>query len=239
MRDQRNRGDSTAAIEPRNLGHLDDRHGGEDTTSRVADDAGSAFASLGGDLASVGVMRLPKLTEDTMSPEQRVLSERIAGRRGGTRGPFLVWLRSPGLCDRVEALGAYVRFETGLPLKYRELGLILAARHWDAEYSWNAHAKKTIEAGIPISAVDAIRERREPHFENEDDTIFYRFCTELLRDHFVSDETFGLALDRFGEEWLVDTIGVLGNSSMLAMCLNAFSVDLPEGVAPPFSDVSR
>jgi len=184
-------------------------------------------------------MRLAKLTEDTMTSEQRALSERIAGRRGGTRGPFLVWLRSPGLCDRVEALGAYVRFETGLPLKYRELGLILAARHWDAQYSWNAHAAKTIEAGIPADAVDAIRQGRVPDFEDEDDAVFYRFCVELLRDHFVSDETFRIALDRFGEEWLVDTIGVLGNSSMLAMCLNAFSVDLPEGVDPPFADLSR
>jgi 4-carboxymuconolactone decarboxylase len=184
-------------------------------------------------------MRLPALTNENMTPEQRTLSERIAGRRGGTRGPFLVWLRSPGLCDRVEALGAYVRFETVLPLKYRELGLILAARYWDAQYSWNAHAKKTVEAGIPAAAVEAIRTGHQPEFDDEDDALFYRFCVELLRDHFVSDETFAAALDRFGEESLVDTIGVLGNSSMLAMCLNAFSVDLPEGVDPPFGNVAR
>jgi 4-carboxymuconolactone decarboxylase len=172
-----------------------------------------------------------------MTLRQRELSERISGRRGGTRGPFLVWLRSPGLCDRVEALGAYVRFETDLPLKYRELGLILAARHWDAQYSWNAHARKTIEAGIPAEAVEAIAEHREPEFDDPDDALFYRFCTELLETHFVSDETFEWARERFGEEGLVDTVGVLGNSSLLAMCLNAFEVDLPEGVQPPFQDL--
>jgi 4-carboxymuconolactone decarboxylase len=183
-------------------------------------------------------MRLAKLTEEEMTPRQRELSERIAGRRGGTRGPFLVWLRSPGLCDRVEALGAYVRFETELPLKYRELGLLLGARHWDAQYSWNAHARKAVDAGIDASAVAAIAERREPSFADEDDEVFYRFCTELLRDHFVSDETFERARERFGGEALVDIVGVLGNSSLLAMCLNAFEVDLPEGVAPPFPDLA-
>jgi 4-carboxymuconolactone decarboxylase len=182
-------------------------------------------------------MRLQKLTEPEMTPQQRALSERIAGRRGGTRGPFLVWLRSPGLCDRVEALGSYVRFETELPLKYRELGLIMAARHWDAQYSWNAHAAKTIDAGIPREAVEAIAERREPEFTDERDAAFYRFCAELLETHFVTDETFERALELFGDEALVDVIGVLGNSSLLALCLNAFEVDLPEGAAPPFADV--
>ena len=183
-------------------------------------------------------MRIAKLTEEGMTERQRELSARIAGRRGGTRGPFLVWLRSPGLCDRVEALGAYVRFETELPLKYRELGLILAARHWDAQYSWNAHAEKTVDAGIPREAVTAIAERRTPDFSDEDDALFYRFCTELLETHFVSDETFEQARERFGEAALVDIIGVLGNSSLLSMCLNTFEVDLPEGVQPPFGDLA-
>lgn len=183
-------------------------------------------------------MRLPPLTEDTMTSEQKALSERIAGKRGGTRGPFLVWLRSPGLCDRVEALGSYVRFETALPLKYRELGLCLAARHWDAQYSWSAHAQKTIDEGVPAEALQAIAEKREPEFDDPDDELFYRFCTELLETHFVGDDTFAEALDRFGEEQLVDVIGVLGNSSMLAMCLNAFAVPLKEGVEPPFPDLA-
>jgi 4-carboxymuconolactone decarboxylase len=57
-----------------------------------------------------------------------------------------------------------------------------------------------------------------------------------LRDHFVGDETFKLALDEFGEQGLVDLIGSLGNYSMLAMLLNTFQVDL-QPVEPPFPDV--
>jgi 4-carboxymuconolactone decarboxylase len=182
-------------------------------------------------------MRLEPLTPDVMTPAQRELSDRITARRGGTRGPFLVWLRSPNLCDRVEALGAYVRFETSLPLKYRELGLIMAARHWDAQYSWNAHAAKTVEAGIDASAVEAIRMKRQPEFADEIDETFYRFASELLETHFVSDETFERARAAFSDEELVDVIGVLGNSSLLSMCLNTFEVDLADGVEPPFEDV--
>jgi hypothetical protein len=38
-------------------------------------------------------MRLPALTD--LSVRQKEISDRISNRRGGTRGPFLVWLRSP------------------------------------------------------------------------------------------------------------------------------------------------
>jgi 4-carboxymuconolactone decarboxylase len=84
-------------------------------------------------------MRLPVIDPDEMTPRQREVADRIAGRRGAVRGPFHVWLNSPELCDRVESLGAFLRFESSLPLRLRELSLLIAARHFDAQYSWNAH----------------------------------------------------------------------------------------------------
>ena len=41
-------------------------------------------------------MRLEKLTPETMTPRQQELSDRICGKRGGTRGPFLVLAAQPG-----------------------------------------------------------------------------------------------------------------------------------------------
>ena len=95
-------------------------------------------------------MRLPKLSD--LSPRQQEISDRISSRRGGTRGPFLVWLRSPELCEKVEALGAYCRFESGLDPRLRELSLLIAARHFDAQYSWNAHAGKAATMADMLAA---------------------------------------------------------------------------------------
>ncbi|MEY9212138.1 carboxymuconolactone decarboxylase family protein [Thermobifida halotolerans] len=182
-------------------------------------------------------MRLPKIDPNDMNERQKEMAARIAGRRGAVRGPFQVWLNSPELCDRVEALGAFVRFESSLPLRLRELSLLMAARHWDAQYSWNAHVDKAIEAGIPAEAVRAIAERGEPEFEREDDDAFYRFCREILEEHFVREETFRRAEKHFGAQGLVDAVGSLGNFSMLAMCLNTFQVDLQPDRTPPFPDI--
>ncbi|MBW8481203.1 carboxymuconolactone decarboxylase family protein [Actinomadura parmotrematis] len=182
-------------------------------------------------------MRLPIIAPDEMNERQREIGARIAGRRGAVRGPFRVWLHSPELCERVESLGAFVRFESSLPLRLRELSLLMAARHWDAQYSWNAHVDKAVEAGIPAAAVRAIAERREPEFERDEDAAFHRFCHELLEEHFVTEDTFRAAEKHFGPQGLVDAVGSLGNFSMLGMCLNAFQVDLQPDRTPPFPDV--
>jgi 4-carboxymuconolactone decarboxylase len=184
-------------------------------------------------------MRLPVLTEEEMNPRQKELAARIAGRRGAVRGPFRVWLHSPEMCERAESLGAFARFDCGLPKHLRELALLMAARNWDAQYSWNAHVHQAIEAGVPEAAVKAIAERREADadFEDDADLAFYRFCREILDDHFVTDATFAAALAHFGPKGLVDTIGALGNFTMLGMCLNTFQVDLQADKEPPFPDI--
>lgn len=180
-------------------------------------------------------MRLPDLAD--LSPRQQEIADRIAGRRGAVRGPFRIWLRSPELCEKVEALGAYCRFESALDPRLRELSLLVAARHFDAQYSWNAHVDKAVDAGVARETVEAIAERREPWFAKSDEEAVYRFGTELLRDHFVSDATFNRLVQEVGERGLVDLIGSLGNFSMLAMLLNACEVDLQPDRTPPFPDV--
>src|SRR5712672_3126616 len=122
-------------------------------------------------------MRLPALT--AMSPRQQEISDRITSRRGGTRGPFLVWLRSPELCEKVEALGAYCRFESSLDLRLRELSLLIAARHWDAQYSWNAHVGKAVEAGVSAESLQALAENKEPGFTRGHRRRLYRASSGL------------------------------------------------------------
>jgi len=182
-------------------------------------------------------MRLPVIQESELSARQRELAARIAGKRGQVRGPFLCWLHSPELCDRVESLGAYVRYDCSLPEKLRELSILITARHFDAQHSWNAHFDKAVAAGMSADSLRAIAEHREPGFSATDEAVFYRFCNELLTSHFVSDSTFEAARQQFGDHGVVDIIGCLGNFSMLAMCLNAFQVDLDPTKSPPYPDV--
>ena len=116
-------------------------------------------------------MRLPALTE--LTPRQQEISDAIAAKRGATRGPFLIWLRSPELAGKVDALGAYCRFDASINERLRELSLLIAARHFDAQYSWNAHHKKAIEAGVSAESIKELANNEVPHFAHADEQLLY------------------------------------------------------------------
>lgn len=189
--------------------------------------------------------RLAPLDLDTLTPEQRyALDEVLAGPRGaqaapGTipRGPVETWLRSPGLCDPAQKLGAYVRFENALPPHLAELAIILAGAHWRAQFEFWAHARAAARAGVPDAVIEAIRTGARPDLEGDSATV-YDFVTQLLQATRVTPSTYARALDAFGERGVVDLVGTVGYYSLVSMTLNAFEVGLPEGETPPFEERS-
>lgn len=182
-------------------------------------------------------MRISKIAPEEMTARQTEVFQRIAGARGRLGAPFQVWLQSPELCDRVEQLGSYLRWDSSLPLRLRELSLLIAARFFDAQYSWNAHVDVAVREGIPQAAIDAIAHRETPTFDREEDEVFYAFCVELLTEHFVPQELFDRMVAHFGEVGVVDTVASLGNFTMLGMLLNTFEVDLQADREPPYPDI--
>lgn len=181
--------------------------------------------------------RLPQIPTEKLTPEQRRVHDAIvAGPRGGVRGPFAAWLRSPELADRAQKLGEFLRFNTSLSKRLNEMAIIITARAWTAQYEWYAHARLAREAGLDDAIIKAIAERRRPDRMAEDEAVVYDFCTELHRDHRVSDATWKRAVAAFGETGAVELIGVSGYYVLVAMTLNVAEVQLPEGEPLPLSD---
>jgi len=182
-------------------------------------------------------MRLPTLTYEQLSPRQKETWERHAERRDKPVGPYLTWLHSPDLMDKVSPLSNYFRFDCNLPVKLREFGLLVTARFWDSQYAWNAHVDKARAAGIPDDVIKDLAAGKKPNFKADDERAYYNFAMEVLENHFVSDKTFNEAKAIFGEKALVDLIGSVGYFSMLQICLNSSETDLQAGREPPYPDV--
>ncbi len=182
-------------------------------------------------------MRLPKLTYDELTPRQREAYERHFEKRKRVSGPYGVWLHSPDLMDRVSPLSNYMRWDAALPEKLREFGILVTARFWDAQYSWNAHVEKARAAGIADAVIDDLAANRTPAFTSDEERVYYNFAMEILKNHFVSAATFAEAKAIFGERGVVDLIGAIGYFSMLQICLNSAEVDLQPDRAPPFGDM--
>jgi len=168
-----------------------------------------------------------------MSPQQAAVADEIvAGPRGGLRGPFHAWLRSPALASRFQKVGEYVRFNSSLPAALNELAILITARYWTSQYEWYAHRSLALQAGLPPAIADDIAEGREPAGMSAEEQVIWRFCTELHRDKSVSDPTFDEAIATFGERGVIDLVGVCGYYTAVSMTLNVAQVSLPEGAVP-------
>jgi len=182
-------------------------------------------------------MRLPKLSHEKYTPRQKEVADKHTARRDRIAGPYNVWIHSPELFEKVSAISNYMRFDCGLPVKLREFGILVTARYWDAQYSWNAHVDKAVAAGIPEDVVRDLAAGKKPNFKADDERVYYNFAMEALENHFVSEKTFNEARAIFGESALVDLIGSVGYFSMLQICLNSAEVDLQTDRKPPFTNV--
>jgi 4-carboxymuconolactone decarboxylase len=189
--------------------------------------AGSAVALSGERMAPIPL--------DKMSPAQRKVAEDImAGPRGGLRGPFNAWLRSPELADRLQKVGEYLRFNSSLDKRVNEMAIIMTAQAWGSQYEWYAHAPLALKAGLDPAIVEAIGAGRKPEKMKDDEAIVWEFTTQLRRDHAVNDETYAKAVATFGEQGVMDLIAVNGYYDMVSMTLNVARVAPPAGEPIPF-----
>lgn len=183
--------------------------------------------------------RFPPLADAAMTPEQRRVADAIrSGPRGGLRGPFQAWLRSPELAQRLQAVGEYVRFSSAAPARLNELAILITARAWDAQFEWWAHHRLAIEAGLDPAIAAAIAEGRRPTSMRADEQVVYDFCAELRETRRVSDATLAAALALLGEAGVIDLIGVSGYYDTVSMTLNVAEVPLPDGVEPPLKPLA-
>ena len=181
--------------------------------------------------------RLAPLPEESLSETQRRVRDAIAsGPRGGARGPFPALLRSPELAERAAKLGEFLRYGTSLPPRLSEMAILITARAWTAQYEWFAHAPLARKGGLSDDVIAAIAERRRPGKMQDDEAALYDFCTELHGTHGVSDAAYERAKALFGENGVVEIIGLSGYYVMVAMTLNVAGVPLPEGTEPPLKD---
>jgi 4-carboxymuconolactone decarboxylase len=184
--------------------------------------------------------RMPSIPADKMTEAQKKAAADFAGARSSApTGPFGVLLRVPELMDLGLKWRQHVQFRSVLDQRLTELAILIAAREWTQQYEWNAHAQAAIQAGVKPDILAALADGRRPEHMADDETILYDLCTELHRNHSVSDATYARALAKFGEPGIVEATSIEGYYTLLAMVMNTARTALPNGAKPPLQAFPR
>ena len=204
----------------------------------MKDDAARQLCESGG--SSVGATladRMPDIPIDKFTDEQKKVLTEFAAARGGERGgnvfgPYVALIRSPEVLRYTEQLGNYLQYKSVLPPKIRQFIMAITARQWSQEYMWGVHCPQSLKNGVSGETVKALAEGRRPTGMPEDEAIVYDFMDELPRNQSVSDKTYSLALSKYGEQGIIDMIGLNGYYTYIAMVLNATRHPVNAGAKP-------
>jgi 4-carboxymuconolactone decarboxylase len=179
---------------------------------------------------------------DKLSPEQQAYVRSIlTGPRSDISGPLGVMMVAPTLGDLAQKAIAYARFAgqegfSSVPPKYNELGILIVAKHWSANYVWNAHHNYGVKMGIPQDVVDAIRAGRRPAAMPKDIEAVYNFANEFITTRNVSDATLQAAKAVLGgDRGVVDLVGTMGLYQISSMMVRLDQTPLG-GNAKPYFD---
>ena len=183
--------------------------------------------------------RMLPIPSDRMTEAQKKAAAEFEAARGTLSGPWAVILRSPEMINRARSLSDYLRFNSSLPPRLSEFVILITAREWTQQYEWNAHHPLAVKGGLNPEIAKAVADGRRPEKMADDEAALYDFCIELNRHRSVSDATYARALAKFGEQGLVDAIGLSGWYTLVAMVLNTARTPLPADAAPALAPFPR
>jgi 4-carboxymuconolactone decarboxylase len=176
---------------------------------------------------------------DNLTPQQKKYVESILnGPRSDISGPLGVMMVTPELGDVTQKAIAYARFAgregfSSVPPKLNELAILVVAKHWSAEYVWNAHHTAAVRLGIPAETVEAIRTGKRPPAMEKDVEAVYNFATEFISKRQVTDATLRAARDVLGgDRGVVDLVGTMGLYQISSMMVALDQTPLPPGTNP-------
>jgi|SRR5262245_14797883 len=174
--------------------------------------------------------RMPPIPAEKLTDAQRkAIAEFKSARSADVSGPFIPLLRSPEVMTRARAMGDYLRFRSALPPRLSEFVILITARRWTQQYEWNAHRPLALQGGVKADVVNAIAEGRRPEQMAADEDAVYTLVEEIERNHGVSDATYARAVGAVGEQGVIDTLGLVGYYTTLALVMNTARTPLPPG----------
>lgn len=177
--------------------------------------------------------RLPPIPADRLTDAQKkAFAEFKEERKQDVFGPFVPLSRSPQLMINAAKMGTYLRFGNSLPRDVSEFAILLVSRRWTQQYEWYVHAADGKTAGLSDAIIQAVADGRRPEGMSEGMEIVYDFSNELNDFHSVSDRTYARMLAKYGEQGMMDLVGLNGYYSFISMVLNVGRTPLPPGNAP-------
>jgi 4-carboxymuconolactone decarboxylase len=180
--------------------------------------------------------RLPIVDRASLTDGARAIYDDHADPSGwshaGLQGPGGIRLHSPRLAELWSGVGRYLRDETGLSKRVREVAILITAREHDSRFEWQQHERVAQKVGVPAETIDAIKHHGSLAGLDETDALVIRLGRQVFGDRSVDSDLFAAALARFGPQQLIDLISIMGTYAATAAMLALVDIQIPPDEEP-------
>jgi 4-carboxymuconolactone decarboxylase len=137
------------------------------------------------------------------------------------------------LADRIQHLGAYLRYDAGLDRDLAETAVLVTARVCGSRFEWDAHEPLARRAGVPDEVIEGVRDGTASDVMPDRLRAVCDYTRELASSGRVSDEVYEAAFGLLGTSGTVELTVLVGYYSLLAMTLSAHRIEEPAQILEP------
>lgn len=168
--------------------------------------------------------RILDIRDDQRTPEQTATVERVIAGRGRLPTPYKVWLHSAHIAAGMEDIGTYLNKQCTLSTREVEMGILLLARFWDADFVRQAHIRLGREAGVPEEVIQDIVAGRDPKLADPHEDAVYTFARALLSGATMPDADFARIEQVLGRAGVAEVLVLLGYYTSVALAMKVHEV---------------
>jgi len=171
--------------------------------------------------------RILEIPPEKLTPEQATIFEQLTAGRGRILGPYKIWIHSPAVASSMEQLGTFLNKRASLSKREVEIGILVIAQHWHADYVRQAHIREGKAAGLSQATIDAILAGADPRLSDAHERAVHRFATALVSGTKLSDAEFAEIEKALGRAGIAEVLSLLGYYTAVSMAMKVHEVPIP------------
>jgi len=171
--------------------------------------------------------RIQEIPPEKLTPEQATIFEQLTAGRGRILGPYKIWIHSPTVARGMEQLGTFLNKRSSLSKREVEIGILVIAQHWQADYVRQAHIREGKAAGLSTETIDAILAGHDPKLTDPHERAVHRFAAALVSSTKLSDAEFAEIEKVLGRAGIAEVLSLLGYYTSVSMAMKVHEVPIP------------
>src|SRR5262249_12165221 len=172
--------------------------------------------------------RILEIPPEQLTPEQTAVFEQLTAGRGRILGPYKIWIHSPAVARGMEQIGTFLNKRASLSKREVEIGILVIAQHWQADYVRQAHIRESKAAGLTQETIDSILAGDDPKLADAHERAVHRFAAALVGGAKLTDGEVGGVRAVLGREGIAEVLVLLGYYTSVALGMKVHEVPIPQ-----------